>query len=105
MAGTLALVGSGEFLDSMRAIDGQLLERVGGATQARMLIIPTASAPDGPQVFARWLDLGRAHFSELGRPWTPHRSPHTPTSTIPHWSPASPRPISSISLAASRAFC
>ncbi|HJZ50527.1 MAG TPA: Type 1 glutamine amidotransferase-like domain-containing protein [Roseiflexaceae bacterium] len=66
MIGTLALVGSGEFLDGMRAIDEQLLDRVGGAAQARVVIIPTASAPDGPQVMARWLNLGRAHFAELG---------------------------------------
>ncbi len=30
MAGTLALVGSGEFLERMRGVDAQLLVRVGG---------------------------------------------------------------------------
>lgn len=66
MAGTLALVGSGEFLDVMRPVDAALLERVGGAAQARAVVIPTAAAPDGPQVVARWIELGTAHFSGLG---------------------------------------
>ncbi len=66
MAGTLALVGSGEFLDSMRPVDAVLLERVGGAAQARVVVIPTAAVPDGPQVVARWAALGTAHFSGLG---------------------------------------
>lgn len=66
MAGTLALVGSGEFLDRMREVDAQLLARVGGAALARVVIIPTASVPDGPQVVARWIELGRAHFTALG---------------------------------------
>jgi cyanophycinase len=66
MAGTLALVGSGEFLERMRGVDAQLLARVGGAALARVVIIPTASVPDGPQVVARWIDRGRAHFTGLG---------------------------------------
>ena len=66
MAGTLALVGSGEFLERMRGVDAQLLARVGGAALARVVIIPTAAVPDGPQVVARWIELGRAHFTDLG---------------------------------------
>jgi cyanophycinase len=66
MVGTLALVGSGEFLDRMRVVDALLLERVGGAAQARVVIIPTAAAPDGPQVMEHWIALGRAHFAALG---------------------------------------
>lgn len=64
MGGTLALVGSGEFLDAMRLVDGVLLDRVGGP--ARVVIIPTAAAPDGPAVVERWVALGRAHFGGLG---------------------------------------
>jgi len=66
MAGTLALVGSGEFLDVMRPIDAALLERIGGAARARVVIIPTAAAPDGPQVVAGWVEMGTVHFSGLG---------------------------------------
>lgn len=66
MGGTLALVGSGEFLEAMRPVDGVLLDRVGGPAQARVVIIPTAAAPDGPAVVERWIALGRAHFGGLG---------------------------------------
>ncbi len=63
MAGTLALVGAGEFLDSMSAVDRQLLDRAGGN---RVVILPTASAPDGAGVPERWIKLGVDHFTELG---------------------------------------
>jgi cyanophycinase len=61
--GTLALVGAGEFLDSMRPVDAALLERAGGT---RVVILPTASAPDGPEVPRRWAEMGVAHFEALG---------------------------------------
>jgi len=61
--GTLALVGAGEFLPSMRAVDRELLLRSGGD---RVVILPTASAPDGPNVFERWASMGVEHFKALG---------------------------------------
>lgn len=60
---TLALVGAGEFLPSMRAVDEHLLALSGGR---RVAILPTASAPDGPGVFERWTAMGEAHFRALG---------------------------------------
>lgn len=60
---TLALVGAGEFLPSMRAVDEHLLALSGGR---RVAILPTASAPDGPGVFERWAAMGEAHFRALG---------------------------------------
>jgi cyanophycinase len=66
MSGTLALVGSGEFLDAMRPTDALLLDKVGGPTLARVVVLPTASAPDGRAVFERWAALGRTHFAALG---------------------------------------
>ncbi len=63
MAGTLALVGAGEFLETMSAVDRALLERAGGTAVA---IVPTASAPDGQAVFDRWLRQGVEHFTRLG---------------------------------------
>ena len=63
MAGTLALVGAGEFLDSMRAVDRQLLDWAGGNS---VVILPTASAPDGAGVPERWIKLGVDHFTRLG---------------------------------------
>lgn len=62
-AGTLALVGSGEFLEPMRPMDQMLLQRAGGA---RVVILPTASAPDGGGVPQRWIEMGVAHFRALG---------------------------------------
>ncbi len=63
MAGTLALVGAGEFLDSMNVVDRSLLDRAGGSS---VVILPTASAPDGPGVPERWIKLGVDHFMRLG---------------------------------------
>jgi len=61
--GTLALVGAGEFLDSMSEIDAALLERAGGK---RVVILPTASAPDGGDVPSSWAEMGVRHFAALG---------------------------------------
>jgi len=61
--GTLALVGSGEFLEPMRPVDAALLRRAGGD---RVAILPTASAPDGEGVPQRWIEMGVAHFRALG---------------------------------------
>ena len=63
MTGTLALVGAGEFLDSMSPVDRQLLDRAGGNN---VVILPTASAPDGPGVPERWIKQGVDHFTKLG---------------------------------------
>jgi cyanophycinase len=63
MAGTLALVGAGEFLESMSGVDRQLLDRAGGNN---VVILPTASAPDGAGVPERWIKLGVDHFTRLG---------------------------------------
>jgi len=61
--GTLALVGAGEFLSAMQAVDAELLRRAGGR---RVAIVPTASAPDGAGVPERWAALGCEHFAALG---------------------------------------
>lgn len=64
MNGTLALVGSGEYLPKMDAVDIALLSRVPGTP--RVACLPTASAPDGENVFNRWAEQGVAHFTRLG---------------------------------------
>jgi cyanophycinase len=63
MSGTLALVGAGEFLESMNAVDRELLKRAGGV---KVAVLPTASAPDGPGVPDRWAKMGIDHFNALG---------------------------------------
>ncbi|HLG76552.1 MAG TPA: Type 1 glutamine amidotransferase-like domain-containing protein, partial [Ktedonobacteraceae bacterium] len=62
--GTIALIGSGEFLPPIMPLDQQLLAHLPGTP--RVVILPTASAPDGPGVPERWARMGREHFSLLG---------------------------------------
>jgi cyanophycinase len=63
--GPVALVGAGEFLPGMVEIDRELLASIGRA-RPRVVVLPTASAPDGDEVFRRWADMGVAHFEALG---------------------------------------
>jgi cyanophycinase len=63
--GAIVLVGSGEYLEEMNATDAYLLEQVGGANDARVVLLPTASGLEdhGP---AYWNGLGKHHFHTLG---------------------------------------
>jgi cyanophycinase len=65
MLGPIALAGSGEFTPAMEAVDGALLAAT-GRRRPRVAILPTASWPDGPDVFEGWATKGVAHFSGLG---------------------------------------
>ena len=62
--GTVALVGSGEFLEPIEPLDRELLARLSSTPQ--VVVLPTASAPDGPGVSERWAQMGIKHFSRLG---------------------------------------
>jgi cyanophycinase-like exopeptidase len=63
--GPIALVGSGEFLPAMSEIDAALLAAT-GRDRPRVAILPTASWPDGEDVFRRWAAMGAEHFAGLG---------------------------------------
>ena len=63
--GPIALVGSGEFLPGMSEIDAALLRSTARA-RPRVVILPTASWPDGEEVFRRWASMGVEHFAALG---------------------------------------
>jgi cyanophycinase-like exopeptidase len=65
MRGSVALVGAGEFQDQMAEFDRDLLASTGRA-RPRVVILPTASAPDGEAIFQGWADRGVEHFSALG---------------------------------------
>jgi cyanophycinase len=65
MKGAIALVGSGEFTPALESIDRELLAATGRA-RPRVAILPTASVPDGEDVFLRWAEMGRLHFGALG---------------------------------------
>lgn len=62
--GTVALIGAGEYLPPIAAVDQVLLERVSG--EPRVVVLPTAAALDGPGVVDRWAQMGVEHFSQLG---------------------------------------
>jgi cyanophycinase len=65
MNGTIALVGSGEFTPPMEDVDRALLLAT-GRDRPRVVILPTASWPDGEETFRRWAAQGEAHFAALG---------------------------------------
>ena len=65
MPGPVALVGAGEFLPVMAAIDAELLAAC-GRPRPRVALLPTASWPDGEAVFLRWAAMGVDHFEALG---------------------------------------
>jgi len=60
----IALLGSGEFEPWTEEVDRWLLERATG--DGTVLILPTASAPEGDAVFDRWGTMGLDHYRELG---------------------------------------
>ncbi len=64
MRGTLALVGSGEYLPLMEPVDRLLLARLAG--EARVVCLPTAAGTEGAERIRYWSDLGVAHFAGLG---------------------------------------
>jgi len=65
MPGPVALVGAGEFLEPMAEFDAGLLAAT-GRVRPRVAILPTASYPDGEEVFQRWATMGVSHFGRLG---------------------------------------
>lgn len=60
----LALVGSGEYLPGMEAVDRALLARL--AAPPRVVCLPTAAGAEGAERIGYWSDLGVAHFTRLG---------------------------------------
>ena len=63
--GPVALVGAGEFLAPMAEFDAGLLAAT-GRSRPRVVVLPTAAAPDGEATFQRWAEMGVNHFSALG---------------------------------------
>jgi cyanophycinase len=65
MPGPVALVGAGEFLAPMAEFDRGLLAAT-GRDRPRVVVLPTASAPDGEATFRTWAEMGTEHFASLG---------------------------------------
>jgi cyanophycinase len=60
----LALVGSGEYLAPIEALDRDLIGRLPGP--AHVVCLPTAAGTEGPERIAYWSRLGVEHFTRLG---------------------------------------
>lgn len=62
-----ALLGSGEFLPWTTEVDEWMFAE-GAGTGEGVLILPTASAPEGDTVFMRWGNMGVDHYAAAGIP-------------------------------------
>jgi cyanophycinase len=60
----LALVGSGEYLPPMEAVDQYLLGLLN--TDAHVVCLPTAAGTEGAERINYWSELGKVHFTKLG---------------------------------------
>jgi cyanophycinase len=60
-----ALLGSGEFEPWSEEVDRYVLERARSG-DGSVLILPTASAPEGDDVFVGWAQKGLDHFAGVG---------------------------------------
>jgi len=64
-----ALLGSGEFEPWAEPVDRWLLDRAAEAGRdGSVLILPTASAPEGDAVFDKWGTMGLEHYAALQAP-------------------------------------
>jgi cyanophycinase len=66
MSPAFAFLGSGEFEPWHEPVDRWLLERSTG--DGSVAILPTASAPEGDDVFRAWGEKGLTHYGGLGIP-------------------------------------
>ncbi len=65
MPGSYGLFGSGEFLPWAGPVDRWLVES-SRRDAGRVLVVPTAAAPEGDDVFQRWGAMGIDHYRDLG---------------------------------------
>ncbi len=63
---TFALLGSGEFEPWSAEVDRLVLDRADG--DGRVVIVPTASASEGDEVFDMWATKGLSHYASLDIP-------------------------------------
>lgn len=67
MNGLIALVGAGEYLSVMNAVDRHLLDSVKVEGRApRVVCLPTAAGQEGSESIGRWSRMGEEHFRALG---------------------------------------
>lgn len=90
MSGLMALVGSGEYLETMDAVDRRLLAAAGEARSASpqpvdVVCIPAAAGAEGDASVDRWAALGVAHFSRLGAHADAARITNRASADDPQW--------------------
>lgn len=67
MNGLIALVGSGEYLPCMDAVDRYLLDHCGATERVPSVVcLPTAAGQEGVASVDRWVTMGLEHFRALG---------------------------------------
>lgn len=64
--GSFLLLGSGEFEPWCEDVERRAL--AGATGDGSVLVLPTASAPEGDRVFDRWATMGLDHYREIGVP-------------------------------------
>lgn len=67
MTMVLGLFGSGEFLPWAQEVDRFLLDRARSG-DGSAVVIPTASAPEGEEVFQSWIAKGLRHYESMSVP-------------------------------------
>ena len=93
-----ALVGSGEYLPPMEAVDRALVSQVPGPP--RVVCLPTAAGTEGTPRIDYWMQLGVEHFTRLGVQVESLPVINRTKRTTRPWRRLSRQPISSISRAA-----
>ncbi len=66
MNGFIALLGSGEYLETMEAVDRHLLAQTRRAVPATVVCVPAAAGAEGEASVERWMRMGVEHFTRLG---------------------------------------
>jgi cyanophycinase len=66
-SGAIALVGSGEYLPVMTALEGELLQAAVGRGKRKVFVqLPTAAGKESEERLAHWHELGYAQAQRLG---------------------------------------
>ncbi len=85
MNGLIALVGSGEYLETMEAVDRRLLAQARRAPPVTVVCVPAAAGREGDASVERWMQMGVEHFTCLGAYAQAARIIDRASADDPHW--------------------
>jgi cyanophycinase len=80
----IALVGSGEYLETMDVVDRRLLAEARNSPP-RVVCIPAAAGDEGDASVDRWAEMGLAHFRRLGAQAESARITDRASADDPQW--------------------